>query len=121
MLAHRNAAAVVLDGDRPVEVDHHVDAIAEAGQRLVDRVVDDLVDHVVQARPVIGVADVHAGPLANGIQTLQDLDALFVVLTAGGRLGRFRAAAGGRFGRRHEQINCTLKRTIKRPAFKGAD
>jgi len=35
-----------------------------AGQRLVDGVVDDLVDHVMQAGTVIGVADIHARPLA---------------------------------------------------------
>ncbi len=61
-------------------MDHRVDAIAEAGQRLVDRVVDDLVDHVVQARPVVGVADVHPGAFANRVEALEDLDALFVVL-----------------------------------------
>ena len=48
VLIGRNAAAVVDDGDRPVDVDGDVDLIAEAGQRLVDGVVDDLVDEVVQ-------------------------------------------------------------------------
>ena len=33
---------------------------AVAGLRLVDRVVDQLEDHVVQTRGVVGVADVHA-------------------------------------------------------------
>ena len=80
MLADGDAAAVVLDGDRTVEVNHRVDAIAEAGQRLVDGVVDDLVDHVVETRPVVGVSDVHPGALANGVQAFEDLDALFVVL-----------------------------------------
>ena len=93
VLADRDAAAVVLDGDRAVEVDHHVDAIAEAGQRLVDRVVDDLVDHVVQAGAVIGVADVHPGTLANGLEALEDLDVLFVVLVAR-RLVRWRDGCG---------------------------
>ncbi len=50
-----------------------------AGQRLVDGVVDDLVDHVVQARAVVGVADIHARPLANGIQALQNLDGIGAV------------------------------------------
>ena len=48
---HRNAAAVVDDRDRPVDVDGDVDVLAEAGERFVDRVVDDLVDEVVQSRP----------------------------------------------------------------------
>ena len=68
-----NAAAVVDDGDRAVDVDGDVDLIAEAGQRLVDRVVDDLVDQMVQpARP--GRPDVHRRPLANRLQALENLD-----------------------------------------------
>ena len=43
------------------------------GHRLVDRVVDDLLDQVMQAADV-GRADVHAGPLANRLEPLQDLD-----------------------------------------------
>ena len=65
--ADRDAAAVVGDGDRAVGVQGHDDRVAIAGQRLVDRIVDDLVDHVVQARAVIGVADIHARPLAHGV------------------------------------------------------
>ena len=45
-----------------------------ARQRLVDGVVDHLVDHVVQAGAVVGVADIHAGPLAHRVQTPQHLD-----------------------------------------------
>jgi hypothetical protein len=41
-----------------------------AGQRFVDGVVDDLVDHVMQARAVVGVADIHAGPFAHRIEPL---------------------------------------------------
>jgi hypothetical protein len=97
VLADGDAAAVVLDGDRAVEVDHHADAIAEPRQCLVNGVVDDLVHHVVQTRAVIGVADVHAGAFPNGVQALQDLDALFGVS----------ASVGGRFRRGHGQRNRT--------------
>ena len=41
-------APVVDDRHRVVDVDGDVDRVAEAGQRLVDRVVDHLVDEVVQ-------------------------------------------------------------------------
>ena len=44
------------------------------GQRLVDRVVDDLVDHVMQAGAVIGVADIHAGTLADRVEAFQNPD-----------------------------------------------
>ena len=54
---------------------------AEAGERLVDGVVDDLVDEVVQAQHA-GRADVHAGALADRLEALEDRDVLRVV--AGG-------------------------------------
>ena len=71
----------------PSPLQHHVDAVAIAGQRLVDRVVDDLVDHVVQAGAVVGVADIHARPLAHGVEAAQHLDRIGVVVlaVAGGR------------------------------------
>ncbi len=64
----RNAPAVVLDGDRFVGVNRHDDAIAVPGQGLVDRVIHHLENHVVQAGSIIGVADVHPGPLADGFE-----------------------------------------------------
>ena len=69
-----NAAAVVGDGHRAVGVQLHLDRVAVAGERFVDGVVDHLVDHVVQARAVVGVADIHARPLAHRVQAAQHLD-----------------------------------------------
>ena len=60
-----------------------LDLVAIAGQRLVDGVVDHLVDHVVQARAVVGVADIHARPLAHGIEAFQHLDRLGAVVGSG--------------------------------------
>ena len=57
-----------------------IDFLGVAGERLVDGVVDDLVDHVVQARAVVGVADIHARPLAHGIEPLEHLDRFRVVI-----------------------------------------
>ena len=51
-----------------------------AGQNLVDGVVHDLVDHVVQTRPVVGVADVHAGAFADRVEPFQHLDAVGAVV-----------------------------------------
>jgi hypothetical protein len=62
------------------------DAVAVAGEGLVDGVVDDLVDEMVEA-PRAGRADVHAGPLANRFQALEDGDVL-------GAVGGGRSAAG---------------------------
>ena len=52
--------------------------VGVAGQRLVDGVVDDLVDQVVQAA-LAGRADVHARPLAYRLEALEDGDGPRVV------------------------------------------
>ncbi len=57
-----------------------ITSVGVARERFVDRVVDDLVDHVMQARAVVGVADIHARPLAHGVEALQDLDRLRVIV-----------------------------------------
>ena len=74
----RDAAAVVDDADAAVGQQRDLDVVAVAGQRLVDRVVDDLVDQVVQAA-LTGRADVHAGALADRLETLEDGDRAGVV------------------------------------------
>jgi hypothetical protein len=53
----------------------HVDlnVIAVARQGFVNRVVDNLVDQVMQA-PRAGGPDVHAGALSNGLETLENLN-----------------------------------------------
>jgi hypothetical protein len=73
-----DAAAVVDHADAAVVQQRDLDLRAEAGQRLVDGVVDDLLHQVVQAaRP--GGADVHAGALADRLQTLEHGDVARVV------------------------------------------
>ncbi len=90
--ARRDAAAIVAHGARTVGVERHLTALRVTSQNLVDGVVDDLVNHVMQARAVVGVADVHAGALADGVEALQHLDAVFaVVLWRRSLLGALRA------------------------------
>ena len=74
-----------------------LDAVAVAGQRLVDRVVHDLVDQVVQAA-LAGRADVHARPLAHRLEALEHLDVAGVVVAGQrrGRCGRRDDRDGGR-------------------------
>jgi hypothetical protein len=76
---HRNSTAVVLDRHRLVGVNGDRDVGAVTGERFVDGVIEDLKHHVVEARSVVGVADVHAGPLADGVEALQDFDFAGVV------------------------------------------
>ena len=77
-----NAAAVVDHRDRAVDVDRDVDFGAIAGQRFVDRVVDDLVDQVVQAGRA-GRADVHRRALANRLEAFEHLDLVGAVVVGG--------------------------------------
>src|SRR5215216_6769382 len=59
-------------------MDEDLDLSGLARQGLVDRVVDDLVDEMVEP-PLPGRADVHAGALANRFEALEDGDVLGVV------------------------------------------
>jgi hypothetical protein len=74
MDAGGDAAPVVFDRDRAVGIEFDQHQIAMPGQRLVDGIVRHFEHHVVQARAIIGVADIHAGALAHGIKALEDLD-----------------------------------------------
>ena len=73
MNIHGNTTAVVLDGDGIVFVDRHFDVCAEAGERLVDRVVNGFIDEVVQSL-LADVADIHGRALADGFESFKHLD-----------------------------------------------
>jgi hypothetical protein len=73
-----DAAPVVLDPHPAVLEQREDDPVAVSGQRLVDRVVDDLPDQVVEPA-LAGRADVHARTLADGLEPLEDLDRRGVV------------------------------------------
>ncbi len=70
----RNAASVIGHRHGAVGIQGHRHQVGVARKRLIDGVVDDFVDHVMQAGTVIGIADIHAGPFAHGIKALKDLD-----------------------------------------------
>ena len=63
-------------------MDRHLDVVAVTGERLVDGVVDDLVDEMVKSADT-GRADVHAGALANRLETLEDGDVVGAVAVFG--------------------------------------
>jgi hypothetical protein len=73
MDAGGNAAPVVFDRDRAIGVQFDQHQVAMPGQSLVDGVVRHLEHHVVQARAVVGIADVHAGALAHRVRPLRTL------------------------------------------------
>ena len=84
LLVHvdRDAAAVVADRDAIVRMQNDLDGVAVAGERLVDGVVDDLVDEMVEPA-LTRRADVHTGSLANGLEAFEDGDVGGVVTRAG--------------------------------------
>ncbi len=84
----RDAAAVVLDRAAVVRVEDDADAVAVTGEGLVNRVVDDLVDQVVEAAGT-GGADVHAGTFAHRLQSLEDGDVLGAIGVGAGAFGFF--------------------------------
>ncbi len=77
--AHWNSAAVVVDADDIAGKNLDVDFIAVSRKRLVDRVVDDLIDQVVQAARARG-PDIHARAFADGLHPLENLYLAFVVI-----------------------------------------
>ena len=72
----RNAATIVHDSDGAVGIETHIHGVAMAREGLIDGVIDNLIDHVMKARTVIGVADIHAWALSHGIEALQNLDCI---------------------------------------------
>ena len=76
---YRDATTVVTHGDGFIRVDDNADVVAVTGQSFVDGVIDHLEHHVVQTATIIGVANVHTGTFAYGIQTFQHFNAGRVV------------------------------------------
>ena len=75
---HRDAAPVVLDADTAIIENDDGDAPARPGHRLVDRVIEDLVDQVVQP-PQARIPNVHTGPLAHVLGALEHEHVGFVI------------------------------------------
>ena len=82
-----DAAAIILDADGAIGVQGDDDLVAMAGQRFVDRIVRHFEHHMVQAAAIVGIADIHAGPLAHGVQPFQHLDAVGAIIILVGNLG----------------------------------
>ena len=78
VLLDGNATAVIDDGAGSILIEGYVNLVAKTGKRLIDGVIDNLVDEVMQA---LGTrrSDVHAGTLADMLQTFENLDVLCAV------------------------------------------
>ena len=67
MDTHRDTPPVIPYRNGTVGVDCDGDGVGVTGQSLVNSVVYDLIDHMMQAGAIVGVADVHPGPFANSL------------------------------------------------------
>ena len=79
----RNATTIIGHGAGAVRVEGDGDKRGMSCQRFVDRIVHDLVDHMMQAGAVIRVTDIHAGTLANSIQAFQNTNGIRAILGGG--------------------------------------
>ena len=68
-----DATTVVVDLAAAVAVEGDLDPVSGAGQRLVDRVIDHLVDQVVEASRACR-SDVHARTPPHVLPAFEDLD-----------------------------------------------
>ena len=74
MLLSRDATPIITNAYGFIRVNNNIYLVAVSGQSLIDRIINNLEDHVVQACAVIGVADVHARTLSYRIKALQNLN-----------------------------------------------
>ena len=93
-MSDRDAPAVVAHRHRAVAAEGHVDPPGVSGRRLVDAVVDQL-PHQVHQPGRAGSADVHAGALADRLESLQGLDRIGLVVPRSVRCGALRRAQAG--------------------------
>ena len=77
--ASRNSATVVTDRYRTVGMNGNHDVVTVTSQGLIDGVIDHFEDHVVQAGAVRRITDIHPRAFANRLETLELLNARFVV------------------------------------------
>ena len=79
--ADGDAVTVVLDLDAAILENGDIDARASTCHRLVDAVVDDLLDELVETT-LPGVADVHGGAALHPFQAFENLNGVSRVLAA---------------------------------------
>ena len=78
MHVDRNAAAVVAHRNRSIDMNRHFNLVAKTGEMFVDRIIENLENHVVQTA-LIRVADVHARALSDCFEAFQFVDLRGVV------------------------------------------
>ena len=62
---NRDTTTVITNRHRPIIVNDHINMVGMTGQSLVNAIVNDFIDHVMQARPIVRVTNIHTRALAN--------------------------------------------------------
>ena len=73
------AASIVAHRDWSSGIQYDLNAIGMAGKGLIDGIVDNFIDHMVQARPIVRVTNIHARTFADSVKTTKDLDGVGAV------------------------------------------
>jgi hypothetical protein len=105
MVLHRDAAAIVGDGQIAIGIKLDFNEIGMSGDSFVHRVVDDFGEKVVQ-RAFVGAADIHARTTPHRFEALEDLDGGGIIIIAAGR----RSGFGGRRSCRFRRCSSSLSR-----------
>jgi hypothetical protein len=69
-----DATTVIGYRARAVGVQDDVDAVTMTGERFIDRIVDDFVDHVMEPRTVVGIAYIHPRAFPDSVKPAQHLN-----------------------------------------------
>ena len=75
---HWNTTSIICDANDIAGQNHHIDLVAVTGERLIDRIVHDLIHQMMQTARA-GGTDVHPRTLPNSLQPFQNLYLVFIV------------------------------------------
>ena len=76
---HGDAAAIINDGNAAITIQRDGNGRGETRLRFIHRIINNLKGHVMQARAIISVANIHARPFAHRFQPAQDGDGSAVI------------------------------------------
>ena len=83
-----DSSSVITDGNDIVGMYFNLDMSTEAGECLVDGVIDNLVNQVVKSSRTCR-ADIHTGPFTNGLKTFKNLYLVCAVFLGNDRVHSF--------------------------------
>jgi hypothetical protein len=61
---------------------HNLYAVGMSGEALIDRIIDNFINHVMQAGAVICIANIHPRAFTHSVQSFEDFDAIRPIFRA---------------------------------------